>query len=56
MDSPSKPLSRQEPHMNAISISIFAIVITAALALVTPAVHFVQHERMTAAAHATSVR
>jgi hypothetical protein len=42
--------------MNSISVSIFAIVITAALALVTPAVHVVQHEQASSAVHPVSAR
>jgi hypothetical protein len=37
--------------MNAISISLFAIVITAALALVAPVTHYVQHEQAVLSAH-----
>jgi hypothetical protein len=44
-----------EPDMNAISISIFAIVITASLALVAPVTHFVQHEQAMTSAHTVTM-
>jgi hypothetical protein len=46
----------QEPVMNAISISIFAIVITASLALVAPVTHFVLNEQTALSAHTAIVR
>ncbi len=44
-----------ETDMNAISISIFAIVIVAALAVVTPVTRYVQHERAVASTHTQTV-
>jgi hypothetical protein len=41
--------------MNAISISILAVVITASLALVAPVTHFVQHEQAMSGTHASIV-
>jgi hypothetical protein len=38
--------------MNSITISIFAIVITAALALVVPVTHVMQHEEAVLIGHA----
>ncbi|BBU33093.1 hypothetical protein BTHE68_68270 (plasmid) [Burkholderia sp. THE68] len=42
--------------MNAISISIVAIVITAALAAVAPVTHYAQHEIAVLSAHGASTR
>ncbi|CAL8478097.1 hypothetical protein [Caballeronia sp. S22] len=42
--------------MNAISISIAAIVITAALAAIAPVTHYTQHEIAVLSAHAASTR
>ncbi|SAL16530.1 hypothetical protein AWB73_00845 [Caballeronia turbans] len=42
--------------MNAISISIVAIVITAALAAIAPVTHYTQHEIAVLGAHAASSR
>lgn len=42
--------------MNAISISIAAIVITAALAAIAPVTHYPQHEIAVLSAHAASTR
>ncbi|SAL42608.1 hypothetical protein AWB71_02224 [Caballeronia peredens] len=42
--------------MNAISISIVAIVLTAALAAVVPVKHYAQHEIAVLSAHAASTR
>ncbi|WP_250440896.1 hypothetical protein [Caballeronia sp. AZ1_KS37] len=42
--------------MNAISISILAIVITAALAAIAPVTHFTQREIAVLSAHAANTR
>jgi hypothetical protein len=42
--------------MNAISISIVAIVLTAALAAIAPVKHYAQHEIAVLSAHASSTR
>ncbi|SAK44540.1 hypothetical protein AWB79_00840 [Caballeronia hypogeia] len=42
--------------MNAISISIVAIVITAALAAIAPVTRYTQHEVAVLSAHAASAR
>ncbi|SAK54943.1 hypothetical protein AWB77_01579 [Caballeronia fortuita] len=42
--------------MNAISISIVAIVITAALAAIAPVTHYTQHEIAALSAHAARTR
>ncbi|AQH04520.1 hypothetical protein A9R05_37055 (plasmid) [Burkholderia sp. KK1] len=49
------PIS-QEPDMNAFSISLFAIVIVAALAAVAPVTRYTQHEFAVLSAHAASAR
>jgi hypothetical protein len=53
---PSNVSQPKEPNMNAISISIVAIVITAALAAIAPVTHYTQHEIAVLGAHAASSR
>lgn len=43
-----------EVNMNAITISIVAMVITAALAVIAPVTSHTQHESMASVAHATT--
>ena len=42
--------------MNAISISIVAIILTAALAAIAPVTHYAEHEYAVLSAHAASAR
>jgi hypothetical protein len=51
---PSNVSQPKEPNMNAISISIVAIVITAALAAIAPVTHYTQHEIAVLDAHAAN--
>jgi hypothetical protein len=46
----------KEPNMNAFSISIVAMVLTAALAAIAPVSHYAQHEFAAVSAHEAAAR